>query len=263
MRRVSPWTGRTWFLPTVTIASSVGILAVIWLISATSADPYFPPLATSLARSRELWLSDAFVVHIVPSLRNLAVGYTVAVTFGITLGLAMGMRRRLRWALYPVVNFVRAVPPVALVPVLLTVMGLGEPMRVVSIGLAALFPTLIATVDGVRSADEVKLATARVYRLSSAQRVYRVLLPEAAPRIASGMQVSLQTAFVVMIASEMLGSAVGIGAMTILAQQTFAIPDMWSGIILLGVIGFLANVLFETIRRRVLHWYFGQREAQT
>ncbi len=70
---------------------------------------------------------------------------------------------------------------------------------------------------------------------------------------------SLQVAFIVMIASEMLGSSQGIGAMTLLAQQSFMTADMWAGILLLGVIGFLVNILFSLLRRRVLSWYIGSR----
>ena len=76
------------------------------------------------------------------------------------------------------------------------------------------------------------------------------------------MQVSLKVSFVVMIASEMLGSYQGIGAMTLLAQQSFMSADMWAGILLLGVIGFLVNVAFELVKGRVLRWYIGSRRVE-
>ena len=103
---------------------------------------------------------------------------------------------------------------------------------------------------------------ARVYGLDNRrQRVTKVLLPSAGPQIFAGLQVSLQVAFVVMIASEMLGSTEGIGALTLLAQQSFAVTDMWSGIVLLGLLGYLVNLLFLLARGRVLHWYDGARKA--
>jgi sulfonate transport system permease protein len=132
-------------------------------------------------------------------------------------------------------------------------------MRLVSITLAALFPTLIATVDGIRSVDPSLKDVSAVYRLTRSEKLAQVYLPAAGPQIAAGMQVSLQVAFIVMIASEMLGSSQGIGAMTLLAQQSFMTSDMWAGILLLGVIGFGANMFFEVAKNKVLAWYVGSR----
>ena len=89
-----------------------------------------------------------------------------------------------------------------------------------------------------------------------------VPLPAAGPRILSGMQVSLIAAFVVMIASEMLGSSNGLGARTLVAQQSFAIPDMWGGILVLGVIGYASTALFTLFRRWVLRWYIASQQQE-
>ena len=89
-----------------------------------------------------------------------------------------------------------------------------------------------------------------------------IQLPGALPQIFSGLQVSLQFSFVVLIATEMLGASRGIGAMTILAQQSFMSVSMWAGIILLGIIGFGANFILETIRKPLLRWYDKSRAVQ-
>ncbi len=118
----------------------------------------------------------------------------------------------------------------------------------------------LCPIDGVRAVDPVLKMVVRAYRMPLPTRVALVTLPAASPRILSGMQVSLVTAFIVMIASEMLGSSSGLGAATLLAQQSFAIADMWAGILLLGVIGYATSALFGLLRRGVLRWYIAAQQ---
>lgn len=235
------------------------LVAAWWLWSAQAGQPFFPPLADILARFRELWLFDRLPSDVLPSLRNLAAGYAIASVVGITVGVLLARVRLLREAFEPVIHFVRSTPGVAMVPIFILVLGFDASMKVSIIAVAAVFPTIIATIDGVRSADPVLLDISRAYHLTSAERVRQVLLPSAGPQIFAGLQVSLQVAFVVMIASEMLGSSEGIGALTLLAQQSFAVTDMWAGILLLGILGYLVNLAFLLVQRRVLHWYEGAR----
>jgi sulfonate transport system permease protein len=136
---------------------------------------------------------------------------------------------------------------------------LGTGTRMVSIAVAAFFPTFLSTIAGVASTNEVLLDVSRSYRFTFWQTLWRVRVPAAAPQVFSGLQVSLQVAFVVMIVSEMLGSGVGLGAFTLSAQQSFFIVEMWSGILLLGILGYAFNVLFTLSERRILRWYRGQK----
>ncbi|WP_347107784.1 ABC transporter permease [Paenarthrobacter sp. S56] len=235
------------------------LLSAWWFSSAGSIDPFFPPLQDILLRFQQLWLFDHFQSDVLLSLGNLLIGFVIAAVGGIALGFATALVPQVRWMVDPLIHFLRGIPPVALVPIFISLIGFGTQMRVTSIALAALFPTMIATVDGIRSVGGDLKDVARVYRLSRKERLVDVLLPAAAPQIFSGLQVSLQVAFIVMIASEMLGSSQGIGAMTLLAQQSFMTADMWAGILLLGVIGFVVNMVFALIKRRVLSWYIGAR----
>ncbi|MCD4851834.1 ABC transporter permease [Arthrobacter sp. AK01] len=235
------------------------LLTAWWLLSENSTDPFFPPLRTILVRFQELWLFEHFQSDVLLSLGNLFVGFAIAAVAGVGIGFATALVPTVRWMVDPLIHFLRGIPPVALVPIFISLIGFGPEMRVASIALAALFPTMIATVDGIRSVSNDLMDVARVYRLSRKERLLNVLLPAATPQIFSGLQVSLQVAFIVMIASEMLGSSQGIGAMTLLAQQSFMTADMWAGILLLGVIGFLVNVLFGLLKHRVLSWYIGSR----
>lgn len=249
-----------WALASVEIAVPVALLTIWWFASANSTNAFFPPLRTILERLVALAQTPQFLVDVGSSLGNLVVSFALAVALGVLLGTVLGLVRPLSWFVEPTLHFFRAIPPVALVPIFVALIGFGNETRILSITLAALFPTLIAAIDGVRGIDPTLTLVTRAYRIGLFQRVTTVILPAASPRIFSGMQVSLQTAFIVMIASEMLGSSTGLGAATLLAQQSFAIADMWAGILVLGVIGYASSALFSVLRRGVLRWYIASQQ---
>ncbi len=244
------------------IAVPIVLVAVWWLASAGSTNTFFPPLQQILERLVALSGTPKFWIDVGSSVGNLVLSFAIACVIGVLLGSALGLLRPLSWFLEPTIHFFRAIPPVALVPIFVALIGFGNETRILSITIAAVFPVLISTIDGIRGADPTMGMVTRIYRLRPAERLFRVVLPAAGPRILAGMQVSLITAFVVMIASEMLGSSTGLGAATLLAQQSFRIADMWAGILLLGVIGYLATALFTLFRRRVLRWYIASQEQE-
>ncbi|MCY1159344.1 MAG: putative ABC-type nitrate/sulfonate transport system, permease component [Citricoccus sp.] len=256
-RRIPSWV--KWALA---VGTPTLLLAAWWTASADSSNTFFPSLEQILTRFQQLWLFDHFLTDVVPSLANLAGGFALAAIVGVGLGFVLALIRPVRWLLEPIIHFVRSIPPVALVPIFITMIGFGNDMRITSIALAATFPTLIATMDGIRSVDGTLKDVSVVYRLTRAEKFTQVYLPAAAPQIFAGLQVSLQVAFIVMIASEMLGAATGIGALTLTAQQSFMIADMWAGVLLLGVLGFVINKIFDLVKARILAWYFGAKEAQ-
>lgn len=264
--KVARRTGRTttprWVLVGVEIAVPIVLLALWWVASANSTNPFFPPLQLILERLVQLVQTPAFLVDIASSLGNLLLSFVLACLIGVLLGAALGLLPLLAWLVEPAIHFFRAIPPVALVPIFVSLIGFGNETRILAITLAAVFPVLISTIDGIRGAEPTLGMVSRVYRLGWLDRLFSVTLPAASPRILSGMQVSLITAFVVMIASEMLGSSTGLGAATLLAQQSFAIADMWVGILVLGVIGYTTTAVFTLFRRRVLRWYIASQQQE-
>ena len=260
-RRSSSGTPR-WVLIGAEILVPLLLLAAWWLIPADSKNAFFPPLETILHNLVAMAGTSAFWVDVGSSVGNLVLSFILATAIGVTVGLALGLLPRLSWFVEPTMHFFRAIPPVALVPIFVSLLGFGNETRIVSITLAALFPVLISTIDGIHGAEPTLGMVSRVYRLGWRDRLFSVTLPAASPRILSGMQVSLIAAFVVMIASEMLGSSVGLGAWTLLAQQSFAIADMWAGILTLGVLGYAATALFTLFRRWILRWYIASQQQE-
>jgi ABC-type nitrate/sulfonate/bicarbonate transport system permease component len=106
----------------------------------------------------------------------------------------------------------------------------------------------------------VLLDTATVFRLTRSQVLWRVRLPNALPTVFAGLQVGFQIAFIVAIASEILGSGFGLGAFTLIATDSFMILDAWTGVMLLGILGYVLNLVFDVVERISLRWYFGQKK---
>ena len=254
-------TKRRPLLLAVEIGVPLALFGLWWALSENSTSAFFPPLSKIMEHFQQLWLWDKFASDIVPSLFNLVVGYAISVVLGIALGVILGANRYLAWLADPLITFWRAIPPVALVPIFISLFGFGNETRIVSITLAALFPTLLATIDGMRGIDPVLADVGRVFNIPMRAQLLSLRLRAASPMVFAGMQVGLQFAFVVMIASEMMGVSIGIGAVTLQSQQTFRSADMWAGILLLGIIGYLANLVFNWGRRRALAWYFASQKV--
>lgn len=237
----------------------ITVVVVWWIWSVQASQPFFPPLPEILVRFQELWLFDRFTSDVWPTLRNMFVGYAISSIAGVAIGIALARVLLLRDAFRPLVFFLNSIPPIALIPIAIVLLGFGAETRIVVIAFSASFATLIATMDGVSALDPVLDDVSRVYGLRRRDRLARVMLPAAGPQIFAGLRVSLQVAFIVMISSEMLASTEGIGFLTIQAQQSFAVVDMWAGMLLLGVLGYFFNGLFVLVEGWVLHWYHGMR----
>ncbi len=147
-------------------------------------------------------------------------------------------------------------PPPVLIPVLLVAVGLGDTTKVAVIALGALFPVLASTADGVRSVDEVSLETARAFHLTRGAR-RAVVLRAATPQIFAGARQALSISLILMVVSEMVMSTDGIGYTVIQFQRTFAVTEMWAGVLVLGGLGIVLIKLFEAVERRALRWHRG------
>jgi ABC-type nitrate/sulfonate/bicarbonate transport system permease component len=234
------------------------VLFAIWYFTSDSSTSfYFPPLRTILSQFHALWLGSDFGTDVIPSVERLLLGYVLASVFGVALGVLLGLSRAVRTAAEPVLEFLRAIPPPVLVPVLLLIVGFGDTMRVTVIITGSIWPILLNTVEGVKSVDSVLSDTCATYGIRGWRRLTQFVVPSAAPQIVAGMRTGLSIAIILMVISEMFAATSGLGAAIILFQQSFAIPEMWSGVLALGLIGFAAAMLFELFERAVLGWYEG------
>lgn len=238
------------------------LVALWWVLTAGSTSPYFPSLSTIVSELWKLWVFQDARVHLAPSLEHLAAGYVLAGVLGVAIGTLFWRVRAAKDSLSPLVYFLYVLPAPALLPAFIVLFGIGSFMKIAIIAFAALWPVLFNAIDGMESIDPVKLDTARSLGLSRRQTLRWVVLPGATPQIAAGLRNSLQVAILLMVVSEMVASTAGIGYFILNAQQSFESVDMWTGIIVLGIVGSLLNFIFVAVERVVLRWYYGERALQ-
>lgn len=244
------------------IGLPVVLIAGWWLASANSTSFFWPPLSQIVGVFPETWFEGRLTSDVLPSVIRLLLGYAVAVVVGVGVGLAVGSSRMLRETAEPVLEFLRAIPPPVLVPVIMLFAGIGDGMKISVIAFGCVWPILLNTVEGVRSVDEVLTDTARSYGLGTSTRMRSVVLRAASPQIMAGARQALSVGIILMVISEMFAASNGLGFTTVQFQRSFAIPEMWSGIILLGLIGVALAMVFRIVEQRVLSWYLGLRTSQ-
>jgi ABC-type nitrate/sulfonate/bicarbonate transport system permease component len=244
------------------IAVPLALLAGWQLWTAHAESPKFPRLSTILVQFREMWLFSQFGTNVVPSLERIGLGFAIAVIAGIALGIPLGLWRWARLWSMPHIEYWRAIPPPALLPISIVLLhSIGNVQKVSFIAFFCLFPVLLNTIDGVRGIDPTFVETARSYGLGRFELIRRIVLPAALPQITAGMRNSLSLAVIMMVLSEYFSSTSGVGYVLLISKNTFQLAPMWAAIVLIGVLGYVLNVLFILAERRVLAWHRGWRAA--
>ncbi|WP_426321784.1 ABC transporter permease [Microbacterium sp. E-13] len=240
----------------------VSIVALWWITSVANPSLYYPPLPEIVDEIVGQWLlGPRLSEDLLPTLANFAVGLTIALVAGTALGVILGRNAVLRAFFAPIINFFRSLPSPALIPIVLAIFGLGNSMSIALIAIGAVWPTLLNTIDGVRSVDTQLRDMSRSYRLSRSQVITQVVLPSAGPQIVAGYRISLQISIILIVVSEMVGATRGLGYFVLESQQLFQVAQTWAGTIMLGLLGYLLTSVFVIVERRVLRWQIRMREA--
>jgi ABC-type nitrate/sulfonate/bicarbonate transport system permease component len=244
-------------LLTLEICVPLLILALWFFGSSNSHSFYFPPLKDILQRFAAEWLGAGFVEHGLPSLYRMTLGYVIGSAIAIALGTALGLSRTVHAILGPTIEFLRALPSVVLIPFGIVVFGVDTSMKVFVIALGCFFPVLLSTLDGVRSVEPLLLDVSRTFKFNRGEMLGKVILPAASPQIFAGLRTALSLALILMVVSEMVASTDGIGYAILESQRLFEIPDMWAGILVLGLLGYLINFILMLVEKKSLGWYHG------
>jgi ABC-type nitrate/sulfonate/bicarbonate transport system permease component len=249
------WT-RHWLV----LAGAVGI----WQLWARHRDsPYFPPPSVIVPQMRQLWFSgpashlfltrDA-TSNVVPSLIRVLVGLGIAVAVAVPLGIALGRSPVVTGFCDPLLHFARSIPVVTAAPLFIALFKIGTEMEVATIVAGTVWPLLLNTIDGAGRLDPVKLETARAFRLSRWDRLTRLIIPAALPKIFTGLRLSLSLSLILMVFSELIGSTNGIGYEMSSASGQFNLPVFWAVLVLLGILGYALNAVLYAVERLILRW---------
>ena len=245
------------------IVALPALLIAAWILWSSQSTSFFVPTLEQMSNAfSTTWTWDRMQSDVFPSVARLVAGLVLSIVIGIVVGLLVGSFRWLRQLMEPTMEFFRAIPPTVLIPVFMLLIGIGDDMKIAVIVLGAVWPILLNTIEGVRSMDEVLSDTSHTYRIDGFARIRYLILPSAMPQIMAGIRQSLSIALILMVISEMFASSAGLGYSIIQFQRSFAIPEMWSGIVVLGLIGVIMSFIFQIVERSVLKWYHGQREME-
>jgi sulfonate transport system permease protein len=242
------------------VLSRYGLLGgflLLWQVSATLGwvnPAIFPPLDQIFAALWKAVASGRLLGDIAISLQRSGIAFAAAIALGIPLGLFMGQMRAVEQALDPVLQLFRQTSALAIYPVFILFLGLGEASKVAVIFWATLFPILLATTGGVKEVDARLVEMTRSYGASRLTVFRRVVLPAALPAIFVGLRLSATTALLLLIAAEMIGANRGLGFQVMNAQYNFQIPLMFGAIFLLAALGLTANYALVSLQRRLCRW---------
>jgi ABC-type nitrate/sulfonate/bicarbonate transport system permease component len=251
----------TWALKAAAIA---GFLAIWGVLSALVAayglfNPIFLPAPwTVFGKLLELALARHLEVHLAATLRRVSIGFGVAAALAVTLGILAGRWRWLRQLLEPVVEVFRPIPPLAMLPLFIVWMGIGEVSKIAFIAYATFFPMFLTTVHGVLRVDPLLLRAAASLGASQPQQFFHVVLPAALPEILTGLRLGVALAFFVIVISEFIGAEHGLGFLINDGRNFFLVPQMLGAAVMLGLLGYLGNALLRGVERRLLR---GQQRA--
>lgn len=240
----------------------IGALLAAWQISATLwPAPYLPKLQAVFAGFVNLVHGNLLFSAVLPSLYRFVIGFGVAVLLGSLIGLTLGYLRGLNEWVRPILEYLRFLPTVAILPAALLLFGATDGMRIFVIAFGSIFPVILAAMDGARRVDQILIDVARVNGLTVSQRIVRVILPAALPAIFAGIRIALSIALVMMVISELIAANDGLGHFILRSQRLFQTANVYAGVLLLGAIGLVLTTCMLAIEGRLLAWYRGWRGA--
>lgn len=221
------------------------------------SDAYLSPPSAVLASIGQLIDNGQLWKHVAASLQRSLWGLLLASTAGVVLGLLIGGFRRLATIVDPVLQLFRQTSAFALFPVFILFLGIGELSKVAIIFWASFWPVLLSTVSGVKQVDRLLVNSALSMGASRRFIFFKVVLPASLPSIFTGVRLAGAYSITALVAAEMIGAHSGLGFLTLNSQETFQIPTMYAGILLLAVLGLLLNYLLALLERRLLRWRKG------
>jgi NitT/TauT family transport system permease protein len=229
-------------------------LAGLWQFAAwlhhTPTFPSFTTVVATLIGDR-----DALLGELGHTLLRAVAGFGLALGTMLPLGILLGRVRPLGDIVEPIIELVRPLPPIAVIPLWMIFFGIGDAAKIAVVAYGASFPILINTIDAVRALHPMLSHVARSLRLSRSERMRFVDLPAALPRIVAGVRLSIAISLLLAVVAEMLLSTNGLGAYLVRSQESFRIDDVLAALLLIVLVALLVNLTTEAIESRLLAWH--------
>lgn len=234
------------------VAVAVGLL--LWTGVVASGRVGLPSPREVLVRAIELAGSGQLAVDLVSSMRRVLAGFCLGVALAVPIGFLMGWYRIARGLIEPFVQFFRMIPPLAVIPLAIVTMGIGETPKVFVIFLAAFLSSVVATFQGVVNVDRTLINAARVLGAGDATIFRRVIVPASTPFILVGMRIGLGSAWATVVAAELIAAQSGLGFRMQQAQLYYDLATIFVSLVTIGVLGLIMDRLLLTVETRLTRW---------
>jgi ABC-type nitrate/sulfonate/bicarbonate transport system permease component len=241
-------------------------LLLLWEYGARASPKlqyYIPPISQIFAALGRLVVSGEVADHSLSTLSRFFQGYALAGLIAVSSGIVLGYFRFAYGLAATVIEFLRPMPSVAIIPVAVLALGVGDPMIVAVTVYASLWPILINTIDGVRHIEPTLIDTARTFGLSRRLILMRVILPAASPYIMTGLRISLSIALILVTTAEMIAGSRGLGFFILDQERSFNSGNMYAGIIVVASLGYALNRLFLVLEGMALRWRRGMMARES
>lgn len=202
----------------------------------------------------ELLFNGKLTVHSLISLYRLLLGFTIGTFLGLIFGVAVGTSKLVEKIVSPTMQFLAPIPPIAWIPLLIILLGIGEASKIGLLIIASFVVVYLNTIQGIRSTDQKLVDVAHVYRKSNRELISKILLPSALPNIFTGMRIALGLSWILLIAAEVIASSKGLGWLIWDARNFSRPDDMIVGMIAIGILGKLSDKILVAIEKELTKW---------
>ena len=237
---------------------AIFILLIIWSLLSVSGviNKLFLPTPLEVAgKLIDLIGTGEIFPDIFATLYRTLIGFLIGSTVGIVIGLVMGYYKKIYNSLEFIVDFFRSIPATALFPLFLLFFGIGDEAKIAVVIFASSLIVIVNTMYGVRHRSQIRSNFAKTINLEKINLFKKVILPDAMPHIFAGLRIAISISLILAVVTEMfIGTSLGLGRRIIDAQLVYRIPEMYSAIILTGILGYLINWLVLFVERRKIHW---------
>jgi NitT/TauT family transport system permease protein len=238
-------------------ATSFGILFIVWELTRAVGliDPKLFPSIQAVFKAFLVGLRDGSLqMHIYASFMRVLISFAIGILLAVVFGFLVGWFRVVRLFLDPVISFFRALPPIALIPLMIIFFGIGETSKLVVLSYAAFFPAMVVIYQALVGLDPIYIRAAKTLGAGNMEIFRKIILPQLVPHIITACRVSLGVCWATLVAAELIAAQKGIGAMMVDAQNFFQMAPLVLGILLIGAISLVMDGAVRAIERRATSW---------
>ena len=238
-------------------------LLLLWELGARVAPDqrlYLPPMTSVIGALGNLFITGPVGWHLAATMGRFLTGFLIAAALGVTLGIALGYIRPLHHLLRTAIELLRPMPSVAIIPVAILTLGIGDSMIVAVTVYASVWPILINTIDGVRHIESTLVDTGRTFGLGRSRILWQIILPGASPYIVTGLRIALSIALILVTTAEMIAGSKGLGFYILDEERSMNSGNMYAGIVIVAALGYALNRLFLAAEARVMKWRHGMMD---